>query len=93
MFLDATSVATFREFHELLETEDERPDLSDLGKRAFALLSHGGPELNKLHTRLLQMTEDRDYWHGHYRQLERNTAKLRAVKRFITRASPRRIRR
>ena len=91
MFLDATPVATFRDFHELLETEDERPYLSDLGKRAFALLSHGG-ELNKLQKRLLQMTEDRDYWHDHYRQLESNTAKLRAVKRFITRASPRRIR-
>lgn len=90
MFLDATPVSTFREFRALLETDDERPYLADLGKRGLALVAHGGPERNKLHKRLRQMTEARDYWHDHYRQLERNTAKLRAIKRFVLRGSPRR---
>lgn len=93
MFIEATPMSTFREFHELLKREDERPYLADLGKRGLALAAHGGFETNKLHGRLLAMTEARDYWHDHYRQLEANTATLRAVKRFVARAAPRRSQR
>ena len=91
MFLEATPVSTFRGFRELLERDDDRPYLADLGRRGLALLTHGGPEASKLHKRLLQMTEARDYWHDHYRQLEHNTEKLRAVKRFVTRGVPRHV--
>jgi hypothetical protein len=88
MFIEGTPVSTFREFQVLLESEDERPHLADLGKRGLALVGHGGLEAEKLYERLLQVTEARDFWHDHYRQLQANTAKLRAVKRFVTRAAP-----
>ena len=91
MFLEATPVSTFHEFRALVEREADRPHLVDLGKRGIALATQGGWDSHNLHGLLLQMMEARDYWYDHYRLLEARTAKLRAVKRFVMRASPRRI--
>jgi hypothetical protein len=94
MFVEASPVSTFHEFRTLLESDDDRPYLADLGKRGLALMSHG-TTLNDL----WKQTTLSDQWKQLSLQAAgrlgsaigpAGTSRLRAIKGFVTRRSPRR---
>jgi GT2 family glycosyltransferase len=67
MLLEVTPVTSFGEFRQLVENEDERPYLAELGRRGLTLVTHGASpfhEVNKLQKDILQFVEARDYWHA-----------------------------
>jgi hypothetical protein len=80
MFVEATPVSTFSEFRALLESEDDRPHLSDLGRRGLALMS--------------QPVTQRKLWEQLYFEVAARSPKtalrLSAIKRFVLRSLLRR---
>jgi glycosyltransferase involved in cell wall biosynthesis len=84
MFVEASPVSTFHEFRTLLESDDDRPYLADLGRRGLVLMEHG---------------TQRDLWEQLYLKAAARladalgparTARLSTIKGTVTRSLPRR---
>jgi hypothetical protein len=75
MFVEATPVSTFREFQTLLQSDDDRPYLADLGRRGLALMTHGAPQRDLLGELYFKVAL----------RSPRAAATLSEIKRFATR--------
>ena len=80
MFVEATPVSTFREFLTLLENEDDRPYLADLGRRGLALMSHPFTQRSLVEHLYFEVAA----------RSPRTAAALSTIKQFVLRSLPRR---